>query len=405
MDFEYFVAKKIIKGKSKSFSSPIIRISIIAIALGIAIMTLSLAIVTGFQHEIRKKVIGFGNHIQITKYNNRGLVEAEPISIQQDFYPSMDSLPGIKHIQAYITKGGLIKTDSQNYGLIIKGVGADFEKSFFEEAMVEGSFFQVNDSVPNDSVVISQSIANKLHLKVKDDFIVYFLQNPPRARKFYISGIYHTGFGEMDKKFMLADIKHLRAVNNWQDHQISGFEVIIDDFKDLDKIDEMVYYSIDSDLNATSIKNSRADIFNWLELQDMNVVIIITLLIMVCGIDIISALLILILERTQMIGILKALGASNFSIRKIFFFNALYLIVQGLFWGNLLGIGLALFQKETSLLKLPQEAYFIDTVPIELEFSDLLLLNLGVVIACSLMLILPTIVITKINPVKAIRFD
>lgn len=405
MSFEFFIAQKIIKGKGKSFSNPIIRISIIAIALGIAIMTLSLAIVTGFQHEIRNKVIGFGNHIQITKYDNRGLIEGNPISIHQDFYPSMDTLPGIKHIQAYITKGALIKTDSQNYGMMIKGVGRDFDKSFFESTMMEGSFFHVNDSVPTDSVVISQSIADKLKLQLHDDFIVYFLQNPPRARKFIISGIYHTGFGEMDQKFMLADIKHLRNVNNWQDHQISGFEVIIDDFKDLDKIDEMIYYSIGSHLDATSIKNSRADIFNWLELQDMNVVIIISLLILVCGIDIISALLILILERTQMIGILKALGATNFSIRKIFFLNALYLILQGLFWGNLLGIGLAMLQKKTGLLKLPQEAYFIDTVPIELDYSDLLLLNIGVVLACSLMLILPTMVITKISPVKAIRFD
>lgn len=405
MDFELFVAKKIIKGKGKSFSNPIIRISIIAIALGIAIMTLSLAIVTGFQHQIRKKVIGFGNHIQITKYNNYGIVEGEPISIKQDFYPSMDTLPGIKHIQAYITKGGLIKTDSQNYGLIIKGIGKDFDKSFFEETMVKGSFFHVNDSLANDSVVISQNIADKLKLNLHDDFVVYFLQNPPRARKFIVGGIYHTGFGEMDKKFMLADIKHLRAVNDWQEHQITGFEVIIDDFSDIEKIDEMVYHSIGSDLNATSIKNSRADIFNWLELQDMNVVIIITLLILVCGIDIISALLILILERTQMIGVLKALGSTNFSIRKIFFLNALYLILQGLFWGNLLGIGLAILQKETSLLKLPQKAYFIDTVPIELNFADLLLLNIGVVLACSLMLILPTIVITRISPVKAIRFD
>lgn len=368
-------------------------------------MTLSLAIVTGFQKEIRNKVTGFGNHIQITKYDNRGLVEGNPISKKQDFYPHMDTIDGIKHIQVYASKGGIIKTETQNYGLIIKGIDKDFDRSFFENALVEGSIFQINDSIANDSVIISRSIADKMELSLHDDFIVYFLQNPPRARKFTISGIYHTGFGEMDDIFMLTDIKHIQKVNNWQTHQITGFEVIIDDFSDLDRIDEMVYHSIGTELNATSIKNSRADIFNWLELQDMNVAIIIILLILVCGIDIISALLILILERTRMIGVLKAMGATNFSIRKIFFYNAVYLILQGLFWGNLAGIGLALLQKYTGFLKLPQEAYFIDTVPIQVDITSLALLNLGVVLACSAMLVLPTMVITRIQPVKAIRFD
>lgn len=405
MNFELFFARKIIKGSKNSFSKPIIRISIVAISLGIAMMTLSLAIVEGFQKEIEKKVIGFGAHIQVTNYESKGLLESKAISTNRDFYHQIDSIYGISHVQVYAHKGAILKTDDQNYGAVIKGISSDFDWSFFKQYIKEGDILKISDSSRSNELLISENIAQKLQVGINDEILVYFVQQPPRLRKLKISGIYNTGLGEMDDRMVFTDIRHLQKINGWEDHQVGGFEILINDLKDLDRMTEAVYQNIDYDLTAHSIRETRMDIFNWLELQDINVVIIITLLILVCGIDMISALLILILERTQMIGILKAIGAQNASIRKIFLYNAAYLILMGLFFGNLIGLGAAYAQLEFGFLKLPQEAYFIDTVPIAIDFGKLLLLNIGTLVLCLLMLLIPSNLVAKISPVKSIRFD
>jgi len=405
LNFELFFARKIIKGSKNSFSKPIIRISIVAISLGIAMMTLSLAIVEGFQKEIEKKVIGFGAHIQVTNYESKGLLESKAISTNRDFYHQIDSIDGISHVQVYAHKGAILKTDDQNYGAVIKGISSDFDWSFFKQYIKEGDILKIADSSRSNELLISENIAQKLQVGINDEILVYFVQQPPRLRKLKISGIYNTGLGEMDDRMVFTDIRHLQKINGWEDHQVGGFEILIKDLKDLDRMTEAIYQNIDYDLTAHSIRETRMDIFNWLELQDINVVIIITLLILVCGIDMISALLILILERTQMIGILKAIGAQNASIRKIFLYNAAYLILMGLFFGNLIGLGAAYAQLEFGFLKLPQEAYFIDTVPIAIDFGKLLLLNIGTLVLCLLMLLIPSNLVAKISPVKSIRFD
>lgn len=405
MNFELFFARKIIKGSKNSFSKPIIRISIVAISLGIAMMTLSLAIVEGFQKEIEKKVIGFGAHIQVTNYESKGLLESKAISKNRDFYHQIDSIDGISHVQVYAHKGAILKTDDQNYGAVIKGISSDFDWSFFKQYIKEGDILKIADSSLSNELLISENIAQKLQVGINDEILVYFVQQPPRLRKLKISGIYNTGLGEMDDRMVFTDIRHLQKINGWEDHQVGGFEILIKDLKDLDRMTEAIYQNIDYDLTAHSIRETRIDIFNWLELQDINVVIIITLLILVCGIDMISALLILILERTQMIGILKAIGAQNASIRKIFLYNAAYLILMGLFFGNLIGLGAAYAQLEFGFLKLPQEAYFIDTVPIAIDFGKLFLLNIGTLVLCLLMLLIPSNLVAKISPVKSIRFD
>lgn len=368
-------------------------------------MTLSLSIVQGFQTEIKNKVIGFGSHIQIGKYQSQGQLESEPISKNKAFYPSLSQEDGIKHIQVYANKAAILKANEDNLGVIFKGIGEDFDWSFFDSYLKEGTRLSFDSSSKSNEIIISENIANKLKLKLGDDLLAYFIQENPRLRKFNIAGIYNTGLGEMDDQLVICDIRHIQKINNWEDHQVGGFEVLIDDFDRIDEMDEMVYEKIDYDLVSTSIKEVRMDIFNWLELQDMNVIIIISLLILVCGIDIISALLILILERTTLIGILKALGARDSSIRKIFIYNASYLILSGLVYGNLLGLGIAFLQIETGFLTLPREAYFIDVVPIELNFVNLLLLNLGTFTLCLLMLIIPSSLVAKIDPVKSLRFD
>ena len=368
-------------------------------------MTLSLSIVQGFQAEIEKKVIGFGSHIQVTSYESKGLLENKPISKLRDFYTTLKNVEGIKHIQVFANKGAILKTKENNYGVVIKGIDNDYEWTFFEQYIKAGNRLQLDSNKKSNDILISETIAKKLKLKVGDEVLSYFVQQPPRYRKFKVGGIYNTGLGEMDERMVIADIRHIQKINNWDSEQVGGFEVLISDMDKIEQMDKLVYESIDYDLTATSIIDARPDIFNWLELQDINVLIIICLLVLVCGIDIISALLILILERTSMIGILKALGAKNSSIRKIFLYNAAYLIIAGLFFGNIIGIGVSLLQLEYGFLSLPQDAYFIDKVPIQIDFLNLVLLNLGTLICCLLMLIIPSGIVAKITPIKAIRFD
>ena len=404
MNFELFFAKKIIKGDKNSFSKPIIRISIVAIALGIAMMTLSLSIVQGFQAEIEKKISGFGSHIQISTYDSRGLLENKAISKNREFIPKLQNIEGINHIQTFANKAAILQFKENNYGVVMKGVGVDYKWTFFEQYITAGKIPELSTQKKSNEILISSTIANKLKLKVGDEVLAYFVQQPPRTRKFTVCGLYNTGLGEMDEQIIIGDIQQIQKINGWEDHQIGGFEILVDDIEQVERLDQEVYEVIDYDLSSISIKDSRPDIFNWLELQDINVIIIISLLVLVCGIDMISALLILILERTNMIGILKAIGAKNSSIRKIFLYNATYLILMGMLWGNLIGIGVSFLQLKFGFLSLPQEAYFIDKVPIQFNFSNLILLNLGTLICCFLMLLIPSGIVAKITPIKAIRF-
>ncbi len=409
MNLEYFIAKNIIKGdnRSKKFTKPVINISIIAITLGIAVMIVAMSIVSGFQKEIRNKVIGFGSHIQITNYDSQNTYEANPISKNQDFYPNLDSVPGIKHIQVFATKAGIIKTEEEIYGVVVKGIGSDFNWTFFNDKIIEGSSFVINDSIKQNDILISNHISKKMKLNVGDKMFVYFIQQDGqlRPKDFIVKGIYQTGLEGFDDLFVIADIAHIQKRNGWGKNQVGGFEVLIDDFKDLERMGNYVYEKIGYELHSTTIKDQNPDIFSWLNLQDYNVNIIIILMIIVAVINIISALLILILERTNMIGILKALGLPNWNVRKIFLYNATYLILKGLFLGNLIGLALCLIQLKFGLLTLPEESYYISVVPINLNFSHILLLNIATLAVCVLMLIIPSLVITKISPVKAIRYD
>ncbi len=410
MNFEYFIASRILKSQRlkdnaiQKGTRPIIKIATLSIALGLAIMILAVAIVTGFQNEIRSKVIGFGSHITIQNLSITSF-ESSPVSTNQPFYPSLDTVRGVRHIQKFGIKGGIIKTGDEVYGVMLKGIGPDYDWSFFNKNLVEGFPLKINDSIRTDQVIISKTISDKLKLKLGDFFRMYFIQEPVRQRKFEVAGIYNTGMEQLDKLYILADIKHVQSLNAWQDTLVSGFEVLLDDYSTLEKMDEFIYTYIGMNLSSIKITDQFKEIFGWLELLDMNVWVILVFSILVAGINMITALLILILERTQMIGLLKSLGASNGSVRKIFLFNAAFLIARGLFWGNLLGISLALIQKNFSFITLPQETYYIHVVPVNLNIAHLLMLNGITFILCFVMLVLPSYVITKISPVKAIRFN
>ena len=406
MNYELFIAKKIVLRSSKknSISKPIVRIAIAGIALGMTVMIVAIAVVTGFKKEIQDKVIGFGGHIQITNYDSNSSYEVKPVEKKQSFYPALNKLSGVKHIQVFATKAGIIKTENDIEGIVLKGIGSDFDWGFFQNKIIEGGGFTVIDSVKNNDIIISKYTSRKLKLKVGDNLIFYFIQDPPRMRKLTVSGIYETGLEDFDKTYALCDIAHIQKLNDWSENQVGGFEVLLNDFNSMDKIGKEIYANIGYNLNAKTIKEIHPQIFDWLGLQDINVEIIIILMILVAGINMVSALLIVILERTNMIGIIKAMGAKNWSVRKIFLYVAVYLISIGVIIGNIIGITLCILQRYYGIMKLDQESYYVSVVPIHFSIPDLLLLNLGTIVTCVSILIIPSYIITKINPIKAIRF-
>jgi lipoprotein-releasing system permease protein len=414
MNLPYFIAHRLIKGRREgtSFSRPVNVIAVIGIALGLAVMIIAVSVLTGFKQQIRDKIVGFGSNIQVLNFDSNYSLETIPISDTQSFIPKIKQIPGIKHIQVFATKAGIIKTAEVFQGVVLKGVGSDFDWRFFKTNLIEGSVFTVTDTGRTNEVIISKKISDMLRLKTGDSFAMYFVQDPPRSRKFTISGIYETSLEEFDKMYVYCDIGHIKRLNGWTDDQVSGFEIFIDDF---DKLDEMhmavrdaVGYRLLEDetkFKVTNIRLRYPQIFDWLNFQDLNVIIIITLMLLVAGFNMISGLLILILEKTNMIGIFKALGSENATIRKVFLYQAAYLIAKGLFWGNIIGIGLAFFQLSTGLITLDPTSYYIKTVPVNLELSHILLLNAGTMAAIILMLLVPSQLISRIAPVKAIKYD
>ena len=407
MNVEYFIAKRLFTAKEENntYTKPILRIAILAIALSVAVMLISIMVVTGFKNDISDKIIGFGSHITISNFTNNQSYESEPISVDQDFYPSITAVEGVKHISTFATKAGIIKTTDEIQGVVLKGVSSDYDWTFFKDNLVSGSVFEVNDSVKSNQILISENISKNLDLNVGDGLVMYFAQNPPRVRKFHISGIYNTAMSDFDKLFVLGDINHIQALNGWENNEVGGFEIQLTNFDDLDEITDEVYNLTPYNLNAQSIKEKTPQIFNWLDLQDVNVQVILILMLIVGVINMITALLILILERTKTIGILKALGATNWSVRKIFLYSAVNLIVKGLLFGNAIALSFAFLQKQFSLISLDPATYYMDTVPINFDLTYILLLNIGTVVVCYLVLIVPSVIITKITAIKAIRFE
>jgi lipoprotein-releasing system permease protein len=414
MNLPYFIAHRLIKGRREgtSFSRPINVIAIVGIAMGLAVMILAVAILTGFKQQIRQKVVGFGSHIQIMNFDSNISFETTPISDTQKFISKIKQIPGIEHIQVFATKAGIIRTDEDIQGVVLKGIGSDFDWSYFKSNMVVGSVFTVTDTGRTDKVIISKKIADMLRLKTGDSFAMLFIQDPPRMRKFTISGIYETSLEEFDKMYVYCDIGHIKRLNGWKEDQVSGFEVFINDFGKLDEmttaVRDAIGYKITEENTKFKVSNIRKrypQIFDWLNFQDINVIIIILLMLIVAGFNMISGLLILILEKTNMIGVLKSLGAEDITIRRVFLYQAAYLIGKGLFWGNLIGIGLAYIQLKTGVITLDPSSYYIKTVPVNLELTHIILLNAGTMVAIIIMLLVPSQLISRISPVKAIRYD
>ena len=411
MNLEYFIAKRLITAKhfKSSISAPIIKIAISAIAIGMIMMIVSVATGIGLQQKIREKVSAFNGHIIISNYdNNQSEVTLASISKIQDFYPKFTSVPEVTHIQAIASKAGIIRTETAFEGIILKGVGTDYKWDNLKEYIVSGRLPDFSKGI-NQEVVISQFLANRLNLKVGDAFNTFFIkenQNKlPNIRRFIITGIFNSGFQEFDATYIIGDIRHIQRMNKWKPDQVGAFEVFVYDFNTIKTTGEKVYQQTASTLDTKTIIEKYTYIFEWLKLFDLNIIIILAVMILVATINMVVALLVLILERTQMIGILKALGANNWSVRKIFLYNALYLIVRGLFWGNLIGISLVIIQQYFGIITLNPENYYVNQAPVYLNWGYIALLNLLTVTVCFLVLLIPSYIITKISPVKAIRFD
>lgn len=410
LKLEYFIAKRLVTAKShkSSISAPIIKIAIAAIAIGMVMMIVSIATGMGLQQKIRQKVSAFNGHVIISNYDdNQSEVSVAPISIHQDFYPKFQNIEGISHIQAVATKAGIIRTENAFEGIVFKGVGKDYQWQNLQEYIVSGRIPNLKSSL-NPEVVISQYLANRLDLKVGDKFNTFFMKEEgklPNLRNFEIVGIYNSGFQEFDATYIIGDIRHLQRINKWQKDEVGAFEVFIDDFSMIKEKGDEIYAEIPPTYNSITIEEKYFNIFEWLKLFDFNIVVILIIMIVVATINMVVALLVLILERTQMIGIMKAIGANNWVIRKIFLYNAAHLILRGLFWGNLVGIGVLFVQKYFGVIKLNPENYYVTEAPVAFSVPYIVALNIGTVLVCLLVLLIPSYIITKISPVKAIRFD
>ncbi len=413
MNFEYFIAKRLIKGKEhkSSISTPIIKIAISAIAIGMIMMLITVATGIGLQRKIREKVAAFNGHILITSFDNNSSVESLiPLSKNQHFYPEFSEVEGIIHMQAVATKMGLIRTATDFDGVVVKGVDKDYYWEYFKEYLVEGRLPDFGKKL-NDEILLSSFIANRLGLTIGDKAVTYFLKKnaksnaQPFIRAFNIVGIYNSGFQEFDETYLFADIRHIQRMNKWKEDEIGNFEVFIDDFNEIDQKGQSIYENIPSTLDSQTITLKYATIFEWLKLFDLNIIGIISIIILVAGINMITALLVLILEKTPMIGILKGLGTSDWSIRKIFLYNAAYLILIGLFWGNLIGIGLLFIQDRYNIVGLNPETYYVSTAPVYISVGYIVVLNLGTMLLCLIMLLIPSYIVSKISPTKAIRFQ
>ena len=411
LNLEYFIAKRLItaKGRKSSISTPIIKIAISAIAIGMVMMILSVATGIGLQQKIRQKISAFNGHIIISNYDdNQSLGSVTPISTHQDFYPQFKTVDGISHIQAVASKAGIIRTATAFEGIIFKGVGKDYQWDNIKEYLVSGKLPDLSHAL-NTEVLISQYLANRLKLKIGDRFNTFFMKEDsrqlPNLRVFVVSGIYNSGFQEFDSAYIIGDIRHLQRINKWNPDQVGAFEVFVDDFDEIKTKGQEVYDQTSSTLDTRTIVEKFYYIFEWLQLFDFNIIVILVVMIVVATINMVVALLVLILERTQMIGILKALGANNWTVRKVFLYNAFYLILRGLLWGNLIGIGLILLQQYFGIIKLNPENYYVNEAPVYLNWMYILALNVGTVAICLIVLLIPSYIITKISPVKAIRFD
>lgn len=373
--------------------------------LGLGVMLLSIAIVKGFKAEIREKVRGFNGDIQYIKYDLNSSYENSPFVLNEDILKKTKEYNGVTHAAPFATKPGIIKANDEVEGVVFKGVDESYDWSYFSKIMLAGKTINFKDSTQAaKEIIISDFLAKRLNLKVGDDFLMYFIQESLRKRKFEIVGIYNTGVEEVDKTYIIGAISLVKKLNNWTENEVGGYEIRVANFEKLDDYSEDLSSLLPPQIRTLSVKDNYPVIFDWLSLLDVNAQVILALMLIVAVINMISALLIMILERTNMIGLLKALGETNWGIRKIFLYHAFYLVGIGMLMGNIFGLGLGYFQQKTQFFKLDEASYYMKFIPVEFNFLDIALINLGTLLICLLVLLIPSMLVSKISPIRAISF-
>ncbi|HPY81758.1 MAG TPA: ABC transporter permease [Bacteroidales bacterium] len=416
MNVELYIAKKILPHKSTAnISKPIVRIAVFAIALGLAVMIVAVSIIIGFKSTISQKLFGFASHIQIVNYDANTSFETVPITKDSILFSKLLECKAVSHVQYFATKPAIIKENNAVKGVVVKGIDTQFTWDFFETHILEGSPFSISNAL-TDSVLISKEMATLLNLSVHDSFITTFVPNEagkrPRKRRFIVSGIFETNLQEIDERFILADMRHIQSLNYWDSTQVSGYEIFLKSHKtienDKETIQNIVGYEIYQDkeyLKTQSLQEINPQIFDWLSLLDMNAWVIIFLMVLVAGLNMITGLLVIIIEKTNMIGILKTIGARNTQVQKVFLYVGGLLITKGLLWGNIIGIGLCFLQYAFHIIPLNPETYFMSFVPISFSVPAILLLNIGTLCITMIMLLLPALFISKLSPIEAVSFD
>ena len=414
MNLSRFIALRIYRSSDvgKQVSRPAVLIATIGVAIGLAVMIIAVSVIIGFKSEVRDKIIGFGSHIQISNSDAARSFETRPIAVTDSMLAALADNSGVKHVQRYSTKPGMIKTSDAFQGMVLKGIGPEYGSSFFRRHLIEGEFPQFSDSASTNRVVISKAIADKLKLKLGDKIDTYYIQDDVRARRLTIVGIYQTNFSEYDNLFLLTDLCLVNRLNKWHPDQVSGVELELYDY---DKLEETTYRIADevgrhpdpygAEYCVLNVEQLNPQIFAWLGILDVNIWVILILMIGVAGFTMVSGLLIIIIERTSMIGVLKALGADNFTIRKTFLWFSVFLIGKGMLWGNVIGLAFYFIQKWFGLFRLDPETYYMDTVPVSFNLWLFLLLNVGTLLASIAMLLGPSYLITRIHPANSMRYE
>ena len=405
MNLPDFIAKRTINSKSGEFSATIYKIAVSSIGIGLAIMICSLLILGGFKQAIQEKIFSFSGDLQVSKYTLSNALEANPISKDSKFYHDHNSIAGISHVQSFAYKAGLLKASEAVEGVILKGVDTDFDATSFKDYMLAGRLPLIDTTNYSSEVVISKNLSKLLKIELGDKLLMYFVQTPPRYRQIEVVGIYQTGLEDFDDKIILGDIGMIRRLNGWVSDQVSGFEVFVNDQSSIEEIEKEVFENIEVNEYVNKTKDQYSQYFDWLSLLNQNVRFFIGLILIVACFNMVTVLFILIMERTNMIGVLKSLGATNVMIRKIFFYSGIRLTLKGLFYGNLLSLSLCALQYYFNIIPLDPENYYMSFVPVAWDFSSVILVNLLVLLIVGLSLILPTVIITRLSPIKAIRFD
>jgi len=414
LNTELYIARKIFfKNKNdKTLTRPIVKIAVIGVALSLIVMILAISVMTGFKSEISSKIFDFESHIQLVKYDPNRSFESSPVNHPVSYLDDIRNVNNVKYVQSFATKAGVIKSGDQIQGAVIKGIGCDYNYSDFSRYITQGSLPIIDSVEKSYKVAISESIANKLLLKIGDEFYMYFVQDPPRSRKFSICGLFKTDFPEYDNSFIIGDIKNIQRLNGWENGQVGGYEIKVNDISKLEETTEDVQNIVVLNFNEKTeplrvqgLVDVKAGIFDWLNFQDMNVAFILAIMIIVACFNMISGLLIIILERTNMIGILKALGANNLNIRKIFLYQGGFILIRGLIWGNVIGLLVSFIQKYFKLIELNAESYFLSAVPIKIDIVDIINLNIATIAITFLVLLFTSFVIANISPVDSIKFE